>query len=172
VTRSLALLRGVNVGGRRALPMTDLTQWLLDAGFTSVSTYIQSGNVVLEHRARLDVGARVRAVIAEHTGWDVPVVVRSAVQLAEVVAANPYPQAEPTTLHVAFLESAPDVGPLADLDPQRWLPEEFTAHGREVYLHLPQGMGRSVMAPRLAILKNATTRNWNTVLALAARLGD
>ena len=164
--RSLALLRGVNVGGNHQLPMTKLTAWLEEERFTGVTTYIQSGNVILEHRARLDVATAVREVIAQHTGWDIPVIVRSAEEMSSIVRSNPYPSAGPKELHVSFLDTVPDDAINATARAKEWLPEEFTLKGREVYLHLPQGVGKSVMVPRLKLLKGATTRNWNTVLAL------
>ena len=164
---SVVLLRGVNVGGNRTILMADLRTWLGAAGFTGVQTYIQSGNVVVEHSARIDVVAQVRAVIKENSGLDVPIVVRTAGELHGVVASNPYATVEPTKLHVSFLPSAPDDATLAASAQTHWRPEEFTLEGNNVYLHLPNGMGRSVMVPRLALIRDATTRNWNTVLALA-----
>jgi uncharacterized protein (DUF1697 family) len=72
---------------------------------------------------------------------------------------------------VSFLADVPDAVATKTANASDWAPEEFTMVGREVYLHLPEGMGRSVMVPRLKLIKNATTRNWNTVLALVD-LGD
>ena len=163
---SIALLRGVNVGGHRKVPMADLRSWLLAAGLGDVRTYIQSGNVVLEHAPRIDVAALVHDVIEDRGGFDVPVIVRSAAQWSKVIAANPYRDAAPTELHVSFLAGAPDDASVAAATKEDWAPEEFAVVGRDVYLHLPQGMGRSVMVPRLKVIAGATTRNWNTVLAL------
>jgi len=165
IMRSVALLRGVNVGGNRTIAMADLRAWLLASGFDEVRTYIQSGNVVLEHAPTLDVAARVREVILAQRGLDVPVIVRDRAEWSAVVAANPYRGVEPTRLHVSFLAVAPDAAARAAAR-EDWGAEEYTVVGREVYLHLPEGMGRSVMVPRLALIKEATTRNWNTVLAL------
>jgi len=164
---SVALLRGINVGGNHQMPMADLTQWLLTAGFVSVSTYIQSGNVILEHAARVKVATIVRDAIAKNTGWEIPVLVRSSSELSRIVEANPYPGAEPSRLHVSFLDTAPDVASITAARSNNWEPEEYTVDGREIYLHLPEGMGRSVMVPKLKLLQGATTRNWNTVLALS-----
>lgn len=172
LVRSVALLRGVNVGGNRKLSMANLTKWLHDAGFTSVTTYIQSGNVALEHRASLDVASAVHRAIDEHSGWDVAVIVRTSLELFDVVASNPYPGVEPTKLHVSFLAHAPSEATLAASRAESWSPEEFTVVGRDVYLFLPEGMGRSLMVPRLKLIKNATTRNWNTVLAMADLVSD
>jgi len=164
--RSVALLRGVNVGGRNKVAMADLTKWLSDVGFSSVSTYIQSGNVVIEHSRADDVAHIVHQVIAERTGLDIKVLVRTALELREVAEGNPYADASPAQLHVSFLDHAPEAMVGAGIEPLEWSPEEFTVVGRAVYLYLPLGMGRSVMVPRLTMLKGATTRNWNTVLAL------
>jgi uncharacterized protein (DUF1697 family) len=146
--------------------MANLQAWLRDAGFTSVRTYIQSGNVVIEHAARIDVVDCVHDVILEHSGFDVPVIVRTAREMSAVVASNPYPGVEPTRLHVSFLHTVPDAAALTSAVLDDWRREEFTVVGRDVYLHLPDGMGQSVMVPKLKLIKNATTRNWNTVLAL------
>ncbi len=163
---SVVLLRGVNVGGNRKILMAELRTWLGAAGFTGVRTYIQSGNVVVEHTARIDVATRVHDVITANSGFDVPIVVRTAGELHNVVASNPYATVKPTTLHVSFLPSAPDEATLRASAQTDWRPEEFTRRGNDVHLHLPNGMGRSVMVPKLALIRDATTRNWNTVLAL------
>ncbi len=159
--RSLVLLRGINVGGHHKIPMTQLSTWLEAAGFTGVVTYIQSGNVVLTHATKLDVASRVRDVIAERTGWSIAVIVRSASEMTDVLTRCPYPDAQPTQLHVSFLDAPPD-----DAHDVDWSPEQHVLLGREVYLYVPEGMGRSVMVPKLKLLKGATTRNWNTVVAL------
>ena len=164
--RSLVLLRGVNVGGHHKVSMTDLSTWLEAAGFTGVVTYIQSGNIVLTHTDELDVAPRVRDVIAEHTGWSIAVIVRSASQMTDVISRCPYPDAQPTQLHVSFLDAAADDALIAAARSVNWSPEQHVVNGREVYLYVPDGMGRSVMVPKLKLLKGATTRNWNTVLAL------
>jgi uncharacterized protein (DUF1697 family) len=146
--------------------MADLQAWLNDAGFGEVRTYIQSGNVVIEHPAKIDVVTRVHDAIAQNSGFDVPVIVRTARELSAVVASNPYPGVEPTRLHVSFLQRAPDDATVKLAAEDDWRPERFNVVGRDVYLHLPDGMGQSVMVPKLKLIKNATTRNWNTVLAL------
>ncbi len=168
--RSLVLLRGINVGGKHKVAMKDLATWLEVGGFGNVSTYIQSGNVVLDHDDARDVAHDVHDVLAERTGWDVPVMVREAREMRAVVAANPFPGVEPRQLHVAFLADAPDRD-VSD-DSERWRPEEYRVAGREVYLFVPEGLGRSVMAPRLTFLRPATARNWNTVVALTDLLDD
>lgn len=163
--RSLVLLRGVNVGGKHKVAMKDLSAWLESAGFAEVRTYIQSGNIVLGHDPGRDVVHDVHDLLAARTGWDIAVVVRTAPEMRAVLDTNPFPRDEPTQLHVAFLATAPDEPVGGDVE--RWRPEEYRVIGREVYLFVPDGLGRSLMAPRLKILRTATTRNWNTVVALS-----
>ena len=169
MTRIVALLRGVNIG-KRQLPMASLRAGLEAAGCHGVATYVQSGNVVATPPADAgrDVAGWLEHTIGEIAGFDVPVVVRSATELKQTVAHNPYPQAGGTLLHVVFCSAEP--APFAaDLD--ALAPEHATVHGSDVYLHLPNGMGRAQL-PTLVDkeLRRAgivgTARNWNTVQRL------
>jgi uncharacterized protein (DUF1697 family) len=172
VTTWIALLRGVNVGGVK-LAMSDLRAAIADAGGTDVETYIQSGNAVFDHsgRAEAKVKAAVEAAIESVMGKPVPTMVRTAKQWTGVVDANPYEPEQPTHLHVSFFDAPVPSSAFSGIDLDAFAPETFTVHGREVYLHLPNGMGRS----KLAIELNkggkkapvGTSRNWNTVLKLA-----
>ncbi len=169
----VALLRGINVGGRNKLPMRDLTTIFIDTGCTDVVTYIQSGNVVF--RAPAELATRIPKLItdgiAERFGLQVPVVMRSAAEIDAVVSTNPYLDIEPdlTKLHVAFLADRPTEAAVDALDPDRSPPDEFELHGREVYLHLPNGAARSKLTNAFFDSKLGTTstaRNWRTVLKL------
>jgi uncharacterized protein (DUF1697 family) len=168
MARVIALLRGVNVGGRK-LAMSDLRALCEEAGCEDVTTYIQSGNVVFTHKGgtsdtlRADLERRIKAV----AGYESPVMLRTAKELDTVVRGNPYKKATGTTLHVAFLGSKPGAKALDGIDLTKFEPEELTIKGRDVYLHLPNGMGRSELAKVLPRLKvPMTVRNWNTVLKL------
>ncbi len=167
----VALLRGVNVGGRNRLAMADLRAIAAARGYERVRTYIQSGNLVLwaPEGAPEDVAARLEEAIAAQTGLASAVVVRTAHELASVVERNPYHKRgeDPSHLHVVFLNRAAEASiPLEDLD--AYAPEEAVAIGREIYLFLPSGMGRSKLATDLARQKGpaGTTRNWRTVTTL------
>lgn len=169
VTTSIALLRGVNVGGNRKVPMAELRALFVDAGFENVTTYIQSGNVVFAHRKRspdaleADLEARIQAAV----GFDVSVVVRTAHQWDGVVRNNPFPGVEPTKLHVAFLKSDPAPDWADAIDVAAFAPEELVLVGRDLYLHLPNGMGRAKLPPTLRALRTPTTaRSWQTVMKL------
>ena len=176
--RYAVFLQGVNLGGYRKVPMAQLREVLSRAGFGDVRTYIQSGNVVVD--ADLDPSAAGRALsatIEEAFGFAVPLVLVDAPQLAEVIAANPYSRAadeDPTRVHATFLEPVPDESVLAAVEADE--PEAFELRGRVLYMHLPNGMGRSKLAEQLRRLKMpgvATTRNWRTVLAVDALMaGD
>ena len=175
----VALLRGVNVGGRK-LSMAALRNGLVAAGCADVETYIQSGNVVLRPpvSAPPDLDRWLAERIGELAGFDVPTVTRSAGDLDAVVAGNPYPEATGTQLHVVFFAVAPDPSVVASLQPERFAPEACTLVGRDLYLFVPDGLGRAKLpvaldqAARRAKAALGTARNWNTVLRLQGMLGE
>ena len=169
----VALLRGINVAGKNRLPMKDLRAMFERAGCSDVRTYIQSGNVVFGASAKVaaQVGAQVTAAIAKQLGLKVPVVVRTASELAAVVADNPFLREGEalTRLHVAFLAHAPNEAAFAALDPERSPPDRFGLLGRELFLCCPNGMGRTRLTNDYldrTLGTVSTVRNWNTVLAL------
>jgi uncharacterized protein (DUF1697 family) len=166
---SIALLRGINVGGNKKVPMAELRTLLTEAGFTNVRTYIQSGNVVLDHPRRSDekLQDEIEVHIAGHFGFDVPVIVRHATQLAAVIDANPFPDADTSKLHVGFLRGDAAAGAEDVLAAKAAGAEEFALVGRELYLHLPDGLGRSKLAASLDRLGTpVTARNWRTTQTL------
>ncbi len=165
----IALLRGINVGGNHQLPMAKLRDLVADAGGDEVQTYIQSGNVVFTHTARsaAKLTAQLEQIISDGAGFDVPVMVRTAGELAAVIEHNPYDATDPTKLHVAFLAATPPAGAVDQLDVARFAPEELTLRGRELYLYLPDGMGRAKLPQQLGKVGTpATARNWRTVMKL------
>jgi len=172
VSTFVALLRGINVGGSHTLAMADLRAVIAEAGAGNVATYIQSGNVVFTHEDRSSdkLAADLARGIETFTGFAVPVVVRTGPELGAVVAANPFPGQE-ATLHVTFLSSDPDPGSLDAVDAvdaAAFSPEEFVLVGRQIYLHLPNGMARTKLPKALDVFPTpVTTRNWRTVLKLA-----
>ena len=171
MTVYVALLRGINVGGRSMLPMAKLRELVTGAGFGAVQTYIQSGNLILTSPDPAgSVATRLEAAIAAAGGPAPRVAVRGREELAAVLAANPYLEkaTEPKQLHVAFLVEGADPVPLDALDLAAFAPEELTVRGRETYLFLPNGIGRSKLAEALVRPKStdATVRNWNTVRKL------
>lgn len=168
----VALLRGINVGGKNKLSMKELAALFVEAGCKNVETYIQSGNVVFDApvSAAKRVPWEVGEAIKQQFGYRLPVIVRSGAELAEVVEVNPFlgRGAAEKELHVYFLADNPAA---AELDAKRSLPDEFVLRGREIYLRLPNGMGKSKLTNAYfdSKLKTVcTARNWATVLQLAA----
>jgi len=175
VITSIALLRGINVGGSRKLPMADLRAIFAAAGYEDVTTYIQSGNVVFRHpkAAQAKVTAALEARIEEATGMAVPVVLRTAAEMAAVVRDAPFEVADPTHLHVAFFAAPPAPEAIGGLDLAAFAPEELVLSGRDLYLHLPNGMGRAKLPQLLGkVMATATARNWRTVTTLAELASD
>jgi uncharacterized protein (DUF1697 family) len=169
VTVHVALLRGINLGGRNKLPMRDLASIFDDAGCGEVRTYIQSGNVVFDASPRVarTVPEVVTAAIHKRFGIDVPVLVRTAAEMEAVVAGNPFADVE--TLHVCFLAGVPTSARVATLDPARSPGDRFEVRGREVYLSLAGGVARSKLTNAWFDAKLATVstvRNWRTVQKL------
>jgi uncharacterized protein (DUF1697 family) len=172
-TTHVALLRGINVGGKNKLPMSDLTAMFTAARCDNVRTYIQSGNVIFDAApgAASKVAGVITARIASRFGYRTPVVMRTQKELEDVIRQNPFLKAgaDETALHVMFLADLPDAGRVRDLDPDRSPPDRFIVRGREVYLQLPSGVGRSKLTNDYFDTKLATTstgRNWRTVTKL------
>lgn len=169
----VALLRGINVGGKHRLPMEALARVFGKLGCREVRTYLQSGNVL--YLAEAELAARVPALAAAaleaQLGFAVPVVGRCATELAAVAASNPFlsEAADPATLHVAFLAAEPHAAALAALDPDRSPPDRFRVVGRDLYLCLPNGVARSKLTNDYldrTLGTTSTIRSWRTVLAL------
>jgi uncharacterized protein (DUF1697 family) len=173
MTIYVALLRGINVGGKGALPMKALREMAEGCGFADVATYIQSGNVVFRSSEGAGAVARaLRAAIAAAGGVDPAIAVRTRAQLAKVVAANPYVDRsdDDKQLHVTFAVEGARFSADPTIDLAAFAPEEVTIRPREVYLFLPGGIGRSKLAVELSKRKPAdgTTRNWRTTTRLLA----
>lgn len=181
----VALLRGINVGGSGRVPMAALRQALGDRGFTDVATYIQSGNVVLGsvEPDPAVVAATISDVLRDEFAVPRPVVAFDRDAYAAAVAANPFGQVtEPKQLHAVFRAAPPDDDERARLEAAlaaeraKGGPGDAVVVGRVVYLHLPDGMGRSELAARLSARSTAadgggTARNWATVRKLQDLLG-
>ncbi|MFD3803956.1 DUF1697 domain-containing protein [Streptomyces sp. NPDC058611] len=175
-----ALLRGINVGGSRKVPMAELRAVLEGLGHGGVQTYLQSGNAVFSS-ARQDPAALAReleAAIEAHFGFRVPCLVVDGAYLRAVAEACPFPAAEleGRQLHATFCSEQPGPERFAGLDAAAYLPEEYRVGDRVVYLYAPNGLGRSKLAEALArpaVVKgiDATTRNWNTVAKLVELTG-
>jgi uncharacterized protein (DUF1697 family) len=184
VPTHVALLRGINVGGRNRVAMTDLRAVVTSLTHTDVATYIQSGNVLFTSTQTDSsaIAAALERAIAESLNVRPTVVVLSCAELSQVVVDNPYPdETNPKCLHAAF--SSERIGPdqLAAIATaqqratDRGSRDQATVVGRTLFLHTPDGLGRSELAAQLARTSgplaaagSTTTRNWATVTRLLA----
>jgi uncharacterized protein (DUF1697 family) len=169
--RQIALLRGVNVGGNTKVEMARLRKLLEELGYEDVRTYVNSGNAVFSGQRRSE--QHLERAIAKTFGFEVPVVLRSRDELADVVQANPLRDVatDPAKHLVVFCSAEAST----DLDPTDFAPETFHVRGREVYLWAPGGIGTSPLAKALATKSlgaKSTARNWRTVEKLLALADD
>lgn len=170
----VALLRGINVGGRNRIPMARLVDIFESAGCTRVRTYIQSGNVVFDapSGATAKIPTRVSALIKKQLALDVPAVARTASEFEQIVIANPFlsaPDTDPSTLHVGFLAHRPSTHHVAAIDLHRSPPDECVPHDRELYLRYPNGLASTRFTTTYldrTLGTTTTIRNWRTTLAV------
>jgi uncharacterized protein (DUF1697 family) len=170
---AIALIRGINVGSTRSLPMALLRTLCEQVGMQAPQTYIQSGNVVFRWAGKglSAAAAELEALIETQRGFRPSVVIRTRDDLAEAVAANPFTaraNSEPAKLLVMYLKTKPNAGAAAALDQVKRTGEQLRLVGRELFIDFPDGVGRSKLS--LAAVEKtiglATARNWNTTLKL------
>ncbi|MFJ1925562.1 DUF1697 domain-containing protein [Streptomyces sp. NPDC088131] len=180
MTMYAALLRGINVSGRRKVPMAGLRTLLTGLGHGDVATYLQSGNAVFSSGSGDEntLAAELERAIEAQFGFPVECLVRDAAYLAAVAAACPFPAAglQGRQLHVTYFDRPVDAARYAPLDAAAFLPEEFRLGDRALYLYAPDGLGRSKLAaalsrPSLNKGLTGTSRNWNTVARLVEMTG-
>ncbi len=160
----IALLRAVNVGGTGKLPMSDLKAICEELGFGAVRTYIASGNVVFTSRkSEAAIKAALEKRLEAYAGKPVGVLVRTAAEMAKVLADNPFPKAAPNRTMAVFLDRATSADTLAGIRGQR--DEQIKLGRREIYIHYGDGMGASKLV--IPAAKLGTARNMNTVATLA-----
>lgn len=180
-TTYAALLRGINVGGNKKLPMAELRTLLEGLGHDGVRTYLQSGQAVFVsgHGDEESLATELAQAIEKRFGFTVDVIVRDHAYLKAIAENCPYPAAEleAKQLHVTYYSVPVAEDRFAEIDQVAHLPEEFRLGDRALYLYAPDGLGRSKLAvelsrPRLNKGLIATTRNWNTVLKLVELTGS
>jgi uncharacterized protein (DUF1697 family) len=170
--RRVVLLRGINLGPNKRVPMAELRELFKGAGFEDVRTYVQSGNVVFSSDASpVELAERSERLIAERFGFEVPVVARTRDELAQVVERNPLGDVaeNPKRYQVSFLSAELDDAVLERLAAAAAPTERFVADGRELYAWHPEGVARSKLWTQLAgagLGVKATARNWTTVETL------
>lgn len=164
----IALIRGINVGGTRSVPMKTLASDLEAAGLEQVRTYIQSGNLVFRSEPENSdgLGEQIGGVIEASRGFRPWVRVLTQQELQQAVDANPFPAAkeDPKSLHLFFLDAPPQKPDFARLDAARSEREEYRLIGAVFYLHAPDGIARSKLVAQVdrALGVSVTARNWRT----------
>lgn len=177
MTRQVALLRGINVGSSKRIAMADLRAMMAALGYRDAETLLQSGNVVYSSDEAPEQSARrISERLAADTRMDIPVVVRTAAELASVVKRNPLREqaTDPKRHHVVFLSQRPDPELVKALEGEPVGDELWRVDGGEVFVWWPQGAHRArlthaFLERRLKV--TATARNWNTVEKLLAMTG-
>lgn len=170
--KHVVLLRAINVAGRNKIKMAELRDALTGIGFENVETYIQSGNIIFDSPETSPVVAdKVRTVLTEDFGLEVPVVTRTAKQWKAAIAANQHPNRvdEPKRLLVYFCDAKPKAADFSDHDP-----DELVANGKELYVWYGNDIARSKLTVKLIEKRTgvtATARNWSTLLKIADMLG-
>ena len=173
----IALFRGINVMGKNKLPMKDLATLLQGLKLRNVRTYIQSGNAVFTSPgSAASLAARIGAAVAQQFDLRPYVVLLDAREVALAVAKNPFREgeAEPSSLHLWFLEERPAAAGVCVLEALRSPTERFALHGKVLYLHAPLGFGISKLAARAekTLGTRGTARNWRTVTTLLAMASE
>ncbi len=170
----IALLRSVNVAGHGRLAMADLRQSFLSLGYSDVSTYIQTGNVIFRSptKSTSTLVRQIEGRLEQDFGSSPAVILRTTAELRHVLATSPYAAkgADPARHHVTFLAEKPGKDRLSAFSPPPSGRDELVVIGKEVYVHTPDGYGDSklngaMLERRLGVV--TTTRNWNTVTKLS-----
>ena len=175
MTRYVAFLRGVNVGGHNKVPMASLRELLSGLGHTDVSTLLQSGNAVFTspETDASAIAVELERAVADRFGFEVRCTVRTAAELLAIAERCPFrpDDHDPAKLTVTFLAGPADPATWNRLDPAAYAPDQLRLGEREIYAYSPDGLGRSKLMPligRTGRDLGATTRNWNTVTKLIA----
>jgi uncharacterized protein (DUF1697 family) len=174
----LALMRGINLGSKNKLAMSDLAAAFEQLGCTDVVTRGNTGNVLFRAPAKTlkRLPEQVTALLEQELGVKSPVILRSHAELLSAYEQNPFvvEGCDPSKLHVAFLASEPEPAHIEALDPNRSPPDQFVVIGRQIYLHCPEGLARTKLSNAWfdSKLKTiSTVRTWNVVNQLRERMG-
>ncbi len=179
MNKKIAILRGINVGGKRKILMADLRAMLEKMNFSNVKTYIQSGNVIFDaaETNNLKLSASIAKAITEQFGFEVPVIVRTSEEWAKSVGQNPFYNkgADIGQLHLTFLSEEPKPEEKEKTESYNYEPDKFVIQGKDVFIYCDgkyhkSKLGNNFFEKKLKV--NATTRNWKTVLKLLELCGE
>lgn len=171
----IAILRGINVSGQKIIKMAELRDHLSSLGFINLTTYIQSGNIVFQTKQEENpiLEEKIHQNIKKNYGFDVPVIVRSLTEWQKVVSKFPYNNEDNdiNRLAVTFLKEKPTPNLHEEIDKFKAPNDEIVYDDIEIYLHIPNGFGKSKLTNNVFERKlkvSATTRNWKTTIKLLA----
>ncbi len=167
----ISMLRGINVSGQKKVPMNELKALYEELKFKNVTTYIQSGNVVFSSDASDEkvLSKKIEEKIIKHFGFEVPVIIRTPKEMQSAIRNNPFlkeKNVDSERMYVTFLEEVPAKDKLEMLSAIQFPHDRFIVKGKEIFLSLPDGAGRTKLTNNFFESKlkvTATTRNWNTV---------
>jgi len=176
MTTYIAILRGINVSGQKRIKMDNLREALASLGFSDLATYIQSGNIIFKSETencqilQLKINQRIK----KGFGFDVPVIIRTLEEWQFMVEQNPFQNQkhiDENKLHATFLEEVPVINLGEEMDASMYLPDEFVLRDKTIYVHCPNGYGKTKLNNMFfenKLKTPATTRNWKTTLKLLA----
>ncbi|MDB5687847.1 MAG: hypothetical protein JWR77_2436 [Rhizorhabdus sp.] len=176
--KMIVLLRGINVGGNRKVPMAALRNAARAAGLDDIETYIQSGNLLFTAKSPADAEARIEALIEAEFGFPVEAIARSAASWADYAAGSPFPEAEadrPNLIHLGLSKQAPKDGIAETLHARAKHGERVVVAGDAIWIDYGGGVADSKLSPVVidrAVGSTVTMRNWRTVLKLAEMAAD
>jgi uncharacterized protein (DUF1697 family) len=167
MARLIALLRGINLGSKRRVPMADLRALMDELGYTDVRTVLASGNAIFTG-PKAEARETLEQAIEERFGMKVDVVVKTMDEIRQILEADPYGDVveNPTRYFVVFLDKTPDKATLEALGKEDFEPDSFKLGRHELYVHCPEGMQNSKLMKALGkpgLAGTATVRNWATV---------
>lgn len=167
----IVLLKGINVGGHKKMPMADLRQLLTDNGFQEVQTYIQSGNVILrtpEHNSHI-IEESISKAILKHFGFEVPVLVKTRTELQRIFDASPFPEHKKKASYFMMLHDTPAKALTKEVAEKTFPGEEYQIINDCIYYFYEKGLGKAkfnVSFFERRFNTFATARNYKTMLKL------
>ncbi|MBL4715687.1 MAG: DUF1697 domain-containing protein [Bacteroidia bacterium] len=174
--KQIAILRGINVGGKRKILMADLKELFVDLGFEDIQTYIQSGNVMFNSSEKKDnilIADEIEQSIFKEYGFTVPVIVISVNELNKAIAENPFFKKDSIDidrLHLTFLKEIPENEKLQNIKSYNYSPDKYEIKERNVFIYCSAKYSDSKLTNTFFESKlkvSATTRNWKTVISLS-----